>query len=91
MLLPTVSVTVIGLLAGLLALLLGRYRPGPALVLGVVGAWIGSIAGALVGVIIDVMLQTGTYVAVIGHAAATAGAFVALTRFQAFRAGPRSR
>jgi hypothetical protein len=91
MLLPTVSVTVIGLLAGLLALLLGRYRPGPALVLGVVGAWIGFIAGALGGVIIDLILQTGTNVAIIGHTAAAAGAFVALTRFQTFHAGPRPR
>jgi hypothetical protein len=60
-------------------------------VLGVVGAWIGFIAGALVGVIIDVILQTGTYVAIIGHVAAAAGALVALTRFRTFRSGPRSR
>ena len=39
------------------------------------------IAGALVGVIIDVILQTGIYVAIIGHGAAALGAFVALTRF----------
>lgn len=44
MLLPTVSVTMIGLLAGLIALLRGSYRPGPSLALGIAGAWIGFIA-----------------------------------------------
>jgi hypothetical protein len=81
MLLPTMSVTIIGLLAGVLAMLAGRSRPGPSLARGLAGAWIGFIAGALVGVIIDVILQTGIYVAMIGHGAAALGAFVALTRF----------
>jgi hypothetical protein len=81
-LLPTVSVTVIGLLAGVIALLLGRYRPGPSLARGIAGAWIGFVAGALVGVIIDAILQTGVYVALIGHVAAAMGAFAALARFR---------
>jgi hypothetical protein len=82
MLLPTVSVTAIGLLAGLLATLLGR-RPGPSLTRGFLGAWIGFVAGAILGVFIDVVLQTGGYLAVIGHIAAALGALVALTRSSA--------
>jgi hypothetical protein len=82
MLLPTFSVTIIGLLAGVIALLLGRYRPGPTLLRGLAGAWIGFIVGALVGLIIDVTLQTGVHVAMIGHVAAALGAFGALARLR---------
>jgi hypothetical protein len=76
MVFPTVSVTVIGLLAAILAILLGG-RPGPSLIRGFLGAWIGFTAGAVAGVLIDAILQTGVYLAVIGHVAAALGALVA--------------
>ncbi|MGH1562251.1 hypothetical protein [Mumia sp. DW29H23] len=79
MLLPLVSVCVIGVLAGLLV------RPAPPLrrtlvrrlAVGVVGAWAGFAAFALLGVVVDVLAGTGTYVAVLGHAGAVLGALAA--------------
>lgn len=81
MLLPTLSVTVIGLIAGLVSLLLGRDQRRLALLVGVAGAWIGFLAGGLVGVALDVTLGTGGFVAVIGHAGAALGALLAVGRF----------
>ena len=82
MLLPTVSVTVIGLIAGPLAVVIGRSRPARALLLGVVGAWAGFVVGALVGVALDVVVGSGTYLAIVGHLMAVIGAVVALARFR---------
>jgi uncharacterized membrane protein YeaQ/YmgE (transglycosylase-associated protein family) len=81
MLLPTVSVTVIGLIAGPLAVVMGRSRPARALLLGVVGAWAGFVVGALVGVALDVV-GSGTYLAIVGHLMAVIGAVVALARLR---------
>jgi len=82
MVLPTVSVTVIGLIAGLIAVVGRRSRPARALLLGVVGAWAGFGVGAIIGVVIDIVVQTGIYVAIVGHLVAVVGAVVALTRFR---------
>jgi hypothetical protein len=82
MLMPAVSVTLIGLVAGLVGYLTARYRPGPAWGLGVVGAWIGFLTGALIGVSIDVVLGEGMFVAIVGHAVAGIGAIAALRRFR---------
>lgn len=80
MLMPTLSVTVIGVVVAPLAMARGA-RPGVALVRGVVGAWLGFLAGAIPGVLIDVATSSGWYVAVPGHAGALAGASVGLRRF----------
>ncbi|MBW9206615.1 hypothetical protein KV102_12505 [Mumia sp. zg.B53] len=79
MLLPLVSVTVIGIVAGLL------LRPSPpvrrsrprGVAVGVLGAWAGFLVLALLGVVVDVVAGTGTYVALLGHAGAVLGAAAA--------------
>lgn len=79
MLLPLVSVTLIGFVAGLLV------RPSPparrgvgrSLVAGCVGAWAGFAVFGLVGVVVDVLAGTGSYVALLGHAGAVIGALAA--------------
>jgi peptidoglycan/LPS O-acetylase OafA/YrhL len=81
MLLPTVSVAVIGLIAGLLALVVGRSRPARALLLGVVGAWLGFLVGAIVGVSVDIVVESGIYLGIVGHLMAVVGAVVALRHF----------
>ena len=86
MLLPTVSVTVIGLIAGLLVVFMGARRPARALLLGVVGAWAGFVVGAIIGVAIDVVVQSGIYLAIVGHLMAVVGSVVALTRFRSTKA-----
>lgn len=83
MLLPILSVTVIGLIIGVgvgVAGLRGS-RGWPAIARGLIGGWAGFLAGALVGVAVDVVFHTGVWVAVAGHAGAVAGAFLAVTRF----------
>jgi hypothetical protein len=82
MLLPTVSVAVIGLIAGLLALVVGRSRPARALLLGVVGAWLGFLVGAIVGVSVDIVVESGIYLGIVGHLMAVVGAVVALRHFR---------
>jgi hypothetical protein len=81
MLLPTLSVTAIGVIAALISLIVngeGLTRP---MLLGFLGAWAGFVVGAFVGVIFDVVLQTGIYVAIVGHLMAVTGAVIALARF----------
>lgn len=79
MLMPTLSVTGIGVLAALVAI--GRGAPTPnALLRGLLGAWLGFLAGALPGVLIDVIVGDGIYVALLGHAGAAIGALVGLRR-----------
>ena len=91
MLLPTASVTLIGLIVGVAGYLMTRHRPAATLGIGVAGAWIGFLAGALVGVVIDLVLRDGVYVAIIGHVVAIAGAATALRWFRAGAASPRTR
>jgi hypothetical protein len=74
MLLPTLSVTVIGLIAGLLAVVAGGGGRVRALLLGVVGAWAGFVMGAIIGIGIDVVVQSGIYVGIVGHLIAMGGA-----------------
>lgn len=79
MLMPTVSVTVIGLTVGVVGLLLfNRGRAWRDLLRGLVGAWLGFLGGALAGIIMDVMLGTGVFVALVGHGLAVLGALVAV-------------
>lgn len=70
MLLPTLSVSTIGLLVGLVT------RPSPWTtrsrhVLGSLAvAWLGFVAGAVFGVLLDVVLTTDHWLAVLGHVGA---------------------
>jgi hypothetical protein len=89
MVLPLASVTLIGLIATVLAVGLARRQLPAALVRGLLGSWAGFIGGALLGVTIDVAASTGVWVGVLGHVAAVAGAVVAETR--TWRQAQRSR
>lgn len=88
MLMPTFSVTAIGLLVGLTAILIMRRQPGRIIVLGVVGSWAGFVLGAVIGVTVDVIIGTGVYVAIAGHLAAALGAGGAVTRWCHIRYRP---
>jgi hypothetical protein len=79
---PAVSVTVLGVVAGFIGLLLVRHRSWSSMVHGIAGAWVGFIAGAIVAIILDVVLGSGTLLPVLGHAAAAAGALVAVIRLR---------
>ena len=83
MLFPIVSVTLIGLIAGLLFAFFRKSRPTLALLLGVSGAWMGFITGAVLGVVVDVIAQTGVFLAIMGHLAAVLGAVVPLFLYRA--------
>lgn len=78
MLLPAVSVTVIGLTAGLIFVILRKDNSGAPR--GIAGAWVGFIIGAIFGVIVDVIAQTGIFLGIVGHLMAVFGSFVALYR-----------
>lgn len=78
MLMPALSVTLIGIVVGAAAIV-ARKRPKAALGRAFVGAWLGFVAGAVPGVIADILSGSGAYVAVLGHAGAAVGAVVALT------------
>ena len=82
MLLPAVSVTVIGLIAGLLFIIVGEKRLMYTLPRGIAGAWIGFIMGTILGVIIDVIAQTGIFLGIMGHLMAVFGSIATLNRFR---------
>lgn len=79
MLMPALSVTVIGLFVGVLAgLVSGSVARATAR--GLVGAWLGFLAGGLVGLVIDVTTASGGALAVLGHTGALIGALVLANR-----------
>lgn len=78
MLMPVLSVTLIGIAAAVAAAVRWQRPFFVSVTLGFAGAWVGFLAGALVGVAIDALLSIGVFVAIIGHAAAAAGAFFAV-------------
>lgn len=73
MVMPLLSVTVIGLVVGLVAGGATR-RPVRGVLHGVLGAWAGFAVGGLVGVIVDVVAATGDWLAWLGHGGAVLGA-----------------
>lgn len=77
---PTLSVTLIGLLVAGLVLIASRSALWRTVIGGLVGAWAGFVAGALVGVLVDVVTGNGVYVAIVGHGAALVGAVVGARR-----------
>jgi hypothetical protein len=74
---PTLSVTAIGLVFGGIGLALSGDGWAPLLA-GVFGAWVGFALGAVIGVIFDIVVGTGTGVALSSHALAFVGAFAAV-------------
>ncbi|MDI3423181.1 hypothetical protein [Streptomyces luteolus] len=79
MLMPTLSVTLIGLLVAVV-LTWGGW-PGARPLLGaLVGAWAGFALGALAGLAVDVISGQGFFLALAGHAAALPGAILGLHR-----------
>ena len=82
MLLPAVSVTFIGVIAGLIFVILRRKRLRFTLPRGIFGAWIGFIMGTILGVIIDVIAQTGIFLGIMGHLMAVFGSSATLNRFR---------
>ncbi|MGB3632500.1 MAG: hypothetical protein WA982_00515 [Rubrobacteraceae bacterium] len=78
MILPTLSVTVVGLIGAAVGGAMRMHAPLMALARGLVGAWGGFAAGALIGVLIDVVTQTGIWLGIVGHLAAVAGTVVAI-------------
>lgn len=73
MVFPILSVTLIGLIGAAACTAMRTQTPSSAFMRGLIGAWGGFAAGALLGVLIDVVAQTGIWVGVIGHLAAVAG------------------
>jgi hypothetical protein len=77
MLMPALSVTAIGLVVGLVLAVLGKRRLWRTLLICTLGAWAGFAIGAVPGVVIDVVLRDGIFVAIIGHLAALVAAGLA--------------
>lgn len=75
---PTPSVTLIGLLVGVAVMLASGSKDRMTVLAALLGAWVGFGVGALFGVILDVVLTTGTWVALIGHVLALVGAAIAV-------------
>ena len=84
MLMPGLSVTLIGLAIAAIAIAL-RKPVVPALLWGLLGAWVGFAALGLVGMVVDVVLFNGVYVAILGHIGAVIGAAIAVARAGARR------
>jgi hypothetical protein len=88
MLMPALSVTGIGIAIAVMAIIRGKPATG-ALLRGLLGAWLGFVAGAVPGVLLDIVLTNGVYVALLGHVGAAAGAIVAITQSRAVAATRR--
>lgn len=82
MLMPGLSVTLIGLAIAALGII--RHKAAlPALLRGLIGAWVGFVGLALIGLVVDVILFDGSYVAILGHLGAATGAAIAVARTSA--------
>ncbi|HUG85171.1 MAG TPA: hypothetical protein VMM13_11430 [Euzebya sp.] len=68
MLFPLVSVSLIGLLAGIAGLTL--RAPAAVLFRCMLAAWLGFSVGALLGLAVDVLLLGGFWLGLIGHVGA---------------------
>lgn len=80
MVFPILSVTFIGLVVAAAVSVTRKSPPRRTLIEGVLGAWLAFILGALAGVLVDVIMGSGVYLAIFGHLAALAGAFVGARR-----------
>ena len=77
MLMPTVSVTLIGIAVAIVGIAQGRPS-GATLRHSLVGAWLGFVVGALPGLVLDIILTDGVFLPLLGHVAALAGAAIAV-------------
>jgi ribose/xylose/arabinose/galactoside ABC-type transport system permease subunit len=73
MLTPTFSVSAIGLVGALAALLLRRQPARSAFGRGLLGAWVGFLLGGVLGVVIYVVTLNGAFVVYLGHLGALLG------------------
>lgn len=81
MLVPGLTITVIGLIVGVIAGPVMQHGPVVRSVInGLVGAWAGFAAGALIGWLVDSVLPAGYYGLMFGHALAVLGALGFVTR-----------
>jgi hypothetical protein len=78
MVMPLISVTAIGVIVGIVAGA-ATGKAGHSPIEGVVAAWLGFLAGAILGVLLDILAGTGSMVAWLGHAAALRGAVASFT------------
>ncbi|MBL1077373.1 hypothetical protein JK358_23505 [Nocardia sp. 2] len=75
MLVPGLTITMIGLAVGVVTGVILQHGPAPRSVLGgVIGAWAGFAAGALIAWLADPVLPGGYYGLLFGHAFAVLGA-----------------
>lgn len=91
MLMPTLSVTVLGLVAAAIVCAGGRAVPVRAFAGGVAGAWAGFLCGALAGLVIDIVTGRGVLLAVLGHGAALVGGLIGAGRLGLTGAAPAPR
>ncbi len=87
MLMPGLSVTLIGVAIAATGIALNR-PVWPALRLGLIGAWVAFVAGALIGLVLEVLLTQGALVVPLGHIGAAAGAAVGVVRAPAAQPTP---
>ncbi|TWF93858.1 hypothetical protein FHU35_14131 [Saccharopolyspora dendranthemae] len=90
MLMPTFSVTLISLIVVAIVVVTTSAPPGRTLLFGLIGAWAGFAAGALGGVLVDVVTGSGSYLAVVGHGVAVLGAVIGSRRAVTAQADSRS-
>lgn len=80
MLMPGLSVSLIGIVIALVAVVAFGRPASRALPRGFLGAWLGFVVGALPGLVVDVLTSSGANLALFGHAGAVVGATVAVAR-----------
>jgi hypothetical protein len=76
---PTLSVTMIGIVIAITGIVRGKPAAG-TLLRGIIGAWLGFVAGAVPGVALDVAVTNGVFVAVFGHIGAIVVGVMAVGR-----------
>ncbi|WP_139025675.1 hypothetical protein [Gordonia neofelifaecis] len=84
---PTISVTVIGLLAALVFVVFRRTEKAWAVLLGVLGAWAGFVVGAVPGATADIVSGGGWALPTVGHLGAVVGAVAAVWWFGGLAVG----
>lgn len=75
---PTLSITLIGLLLGAAVMVVTRRRDWTTLLAAVIGGWAGFGVGAFLGVVVDIVSNSGMWVALAGHVLALIGAAIAV-------------
>ena len=90
MLLPTITVTVIGLLFAAIAAAVHRRAAAWVVLLGVVGAWVGYLVGAGAGRVLDAATASDRMLDVFGHLGAIVVAAWVVDRYAAIGVGARA-